>query len=324
MPQHAEAGAGRPARQPPGLPLATLLTVSDETDEHGRLLLEDAAPPTAIRKAVRAGVAMETERCPFRDTPSRLGGRMNTSAYEALRRDTAAVLDGLAWLAARCYEREPDARGTVQGLADVSKLGITLPLAAFHRSDEPVRRHGALPSYAGSIFKACRGMFSAAFALRRDVGPGATTAADVVAYADAHGHLARPGGDTVCAAPTRLIERTIAVMLTTEGARPERSGLGEVVDFEALWNVFRVEQAFNANLARYGAVLDELTRAGHRTEDPDLFEVPVRAAGQEGTFGDFTDAFLRYANNAQALMNRALGRAENAPPLTFGDVLRAL
>lgn len=319
-----QAGPGQPSRRPPGLPLATLLTVSDETDEHDRLLLEDAAPAPAIRKAVRGGVAMETARCPYRDTPSRLGGRMNTSAYEALRRDTGAVLDGIAWLAERCYEREPDARGTVQGLADVSKIGITLPLVAFHRAAAPVRRHGALPSFVASIFKACRGMFSAAFAMRHDVGSGPTTAPDVVAYADAHGHLARPGGDTVCAAPTRLIERTIAVMLTAEGAHPEASGLGDVVSFDALWNIFRIEQAFNANLARYGAVLDELTRAGHRTDDPALFDVPVRAAGQEGTFGAFTDAFLSYANNAQALLNRALGRAENAPPLTYGDVLRAL
>lgn len=319
-----QAGTGSASRRPGGLPLSALLTVSDETDEHGRLLLEDSAPERAVRKVARGGVAMETARCPYKDTPSRLGRPMNTSAYEALRRDTGEILDGLAWLG-RCYhEREPAARGTVRGLTDLSKLGITVPLVLFHRARDPVRPHGELPSYVAAIFKACRGMFSAAFDMQARQGPGETTAAEVVAYAEAHGHLARPQTGTVCAAPTRLIERTVAVMLTTGGADPDRSRLGAMVDFEPLWRFFRVEKAFNANLGRYGYVLDELVAAGRRTDDPDLFDASIHVAGEQGRFGDFTDAFLRYANQAQALLNRALERAENAPPLTFGDVLRAL
>ena len=73
----------------PGLRLAQLLTLSDQTDETGRLLLEDSAPPPAIRRAERAGISMETVTCAYPDTPSRVGGRMNASAYDALRRDTA-------------------------------------------------------------------------------------------------------------------------------------------------------------------------------------------------------------------------------------------
>lgn len=320
----AEPASGQPSRRPGGLPLSALLTVSDETDEHGRLLLEDSAPEPAVRKVARGGVAMEAARCPYKDTPSRLGGRMNASAYEALRRDTGEILDGLAWLGRCYYEQEPAAHGTVRGLTDLSKLGITVPLVLFHRARDPVRRHGELPSYIAAIFKACRGMFSAAFDLQAKQGPVEVSAAEVVAYAEAHGHLARRQTATVCAAPTRLIERTVAVMLTTTGAHPDRSRLGEIVDFEPLWSFFRVEKAFNANLSRYGYVLDELRATGRSTDDPTLFDATIHVAGEAGRFGDFTDAFLRYANQAQALLNRALERAENAPPLTFGDVLRAL
>lgn len=320
----SRADGDQQRRRPPGLRLEQLLTVTDETDEHGRLLLEDSAPERAIGKAVRAGVAMDATACPYRDTPSRHGGRMNTSAYEALRRDTAQILSGLAWLGERYRAKEPEQRSTVQGLADLSKLGVTLPLALFHRGREPVRRHGELPSSIAAIFKASRGMYSAAFDMVAAVGPGPTTAPAVVAFAEEHGHLRREQTGTVCAAPTRLIERTVAVMLTGEGADPQASRLGEHVDFESLWNLFRVEKAFNQNLSRYGYVLDQLTAAGHRTDDPGLFDQTIRVAGGAGTFSDFTDAFLRYANQAQVLANRALERAETPPPMTFSDVLRAL
>ncbi|MEX0658564.1 MAG: hypothetical protein WD080_05480 [Egibacteraceae bacterium] len=320
----ASAGGGEPVRRPPGLRLEQLLTVTDETDEHRRLLLEDSAPERAIRRAVRAGIAMDATACPYRDTPSRHGGPMNTSAYEALRRDTTQILDGLAWLGEQYRAQEPDQHATVQGLADLSKLGITIPLVLFHRGRDPVRRHGELPSYIAAIFKASRGMFSAAFDMVAKAGPGPTTAAEVVAFAEEHGHLRRAQTATVCAAPTRLIQRTVSVMLTGEGADPASSQLSELVAFDRLWKAFRLERAFNQNLSSYGYVLERLTAAGWRTDDPALFDETVRVAGGTGTFGDLTDAFLRYANQAQALLNRALERAENAPPMTFTDVLRAL
>lgn len=319
-------GGGDPqrSRPPHGLRLAQLLTITDETDEHGRLLLEDSAPERSIGKAVRAGVAMDTARCPYRDTPSRLGGRMNTSAYEALRRDTAEILNGLAWLGEQYRAREPAQAGTVQGLTDLSKLGITIPLMLFHRGRDPLRRHGELPSYVAAIFKASRGMFSAAFDMLAKAGPEATTAAEVMRFAEDHGHFSREQTGTVCAAPTRLIERTVGVMLTGQGADPAASRLGELVAFEPLWNFFRVEKAFNQNLSRYGYVLEQLLATGRKVTDPDLFDAPVRVGGGTGSFGDFTDAFLQYANQAQALLNRALERSENAPRLTFQDAVNAL
>lgn len=326
----AGAGATDPGseplrRRPPhGLRMEQLLTVTDETDEHGRLLLEDSAPPRAIRRAVRTGVAMDTSSCPYKDTPSRHGGRMNTSAYEDLRRNTAEILNGLAWLGEQYRQREPAQRATVQGLTDLSKLGITIPLLLFHRGRDPVRRHGELPAYVAAIFKASRGMFSAAFDMVATVGPQATTAAEVVGFAEERGHFRREQTGTVCAAPTRLIERTVTVMLAGHGADATASRLGELVAFEPLWNFFRVEKAFNQNLSRYGSVVEQLLATGRTVTDPDLFEAAVRIGGGTGTFGDFTDAFLDYANQAQALLNRALERAENAPRMTFQDVLRAL
>ncbi|HVM00524.1 MAG TPA: hypothetical protein VM324_14620 [Egibacteraceae bacterium] len=324
MSETAERSASQPSRRPTGKRLAELLTITDETDEHGRLLLEDSAPDRAIRRATRAGVPMRTVACPYRDSPSRKGGRMNVSAYEDLRRDTAEVLSGLAWLAEHYFRREPAARGTVRGATDLSKLGVTLPLVLFHRARDPFRRHGELPSFVAAIFKACRGMFSATFDMLGKRGGGAVTAQELVAYAESEGHLRRVQTGTVCAAPTRLIERTVAVLLTGQGADPATSRLGDVVAFEALWNFFQVEKAFNANLGQYGHVLEQLVRAGRRVDDPALFDATIRVRGEVGRFGDFTDAFLRYANQAQALMNRALERAENAPPMTFQDVLAAL
>lgn len=321
-------GAGEPAEKPftppPGLRLAQLLTIEDETDEHGRLLLEDSAPERAIRRAVRAGVSMEPVACPYRDSPSRWRGRMNAPAYEALRRDTAEILHGLAWLRERYGEREPDALGTVRALADVSKIGVTVPLILLHRGRVPYRSHGELPSFVAAIFKASRGMFSATFDMVGKRGPGPTTSGAVVEFAEAEGHLRREQTGTVCAAPTRLIERTIEVLLTGQGADPTRSRLTDVLDFDALWRFYLVERAFNQNLSQYGHVLEQLVRRGHRVDDRDLFDATIRVGGETVRFGDFTDAFLRYANQAQALLNRALGRAENAPPVTFQDALAAL
>ncbi len=211
-------------RLPRGLRLRDMLTVTDQTDENGRLLLEDSAPKRARKRAQGAGVAMKTVKCPYHDTPSRLGGDMNASAYEALRRDMGQVLDGFAWLAERYLEVERgQPRASVQVLLDTSNLAITLPLLLFHRNPDGVPAHGALPSYVASLFKAGRGLFSVAFDLRNTRGPGpAFTVADVVSCAEEKGHFARPESGRVCAVPTRLIERTIDAILT---GRPARSRL---------------------------------------------------------------------------------------------------
>lgn len=316
-PQRSRAG---------GLPLSRLLSVDDETDEHGRLLLEDSAPKRAIKQTARAGIPMQTKACPYRDTPSRHGGDMNISAYEALRRDTTEVLNGLAWLHRQYVEQEPGTRGTVQALTDISKLGVTLPLVMFHRARDPVSPYGQLASFIAAIFKACRGMYFSGFDLRADGdNPRAEVSApEVVAFADDSGHFKRPQTGTVCAAPTRLIERTVAVVLTGTGADPQASSLGKHLTFDMLWDFFRLERAFNDNLSRYGYVLEQLWQRGKTTDSSDLFDQTITVSGNRGRFGDFTEAFLDYANNAQALLNRTLGRAENAPPLTFQDIVRAL
>lgn len=171
--------------RPHGLRLADLLTVGGESDESGRLLLEDSAPVTARRRARRAGIEMDTVTYAHRDSPSRTGGRMNRSAYEALRRDTAAIFDGFAWLRARTLRTGAVEEGTVALLTTLSKLGITLPLVAFHRVRDPVPRHGALPTFAASIFKAGRGLYSATVDMAGRQGAGARpTAAEVLAFAE--------------------------------------------------------------------------------------------------------------------------------------------
>lgn len=312
---------------PRGLRLADLLSVGgDQTDEHGRLLLEDSAPKGAIRRAVRAGVPMETAACPYRDTPSRHGEPMNASAYEALRRDTTEIFSGFAWLARGFFDRDPPTRGTVQGLAGVSKLGISLPLVLFYRARDPFPPHGALPSFAASIFKASRGVYFTAFDMAGRAGgePVETTAAEVVRVADREGHLQREQTATVCAAPTRLIERTLEVILSGDRAEPRASRLAEIVDFQMLWDFYRIETAFNQSLRQYGFVLEQLMAGGMRPDSKDLFDCPVRVGDGSGSFGDFTETFLGYATTAQTLLNRVLGRAENAPAVTFSDVLQAL
>lgn len=322
--QHDRASPG-----PRGLRLADLLVVGgDQTDEHGRLLLEDSAPQGAVRRAVRAGTPMETVACPYRDTPSRHGGQMNASAYEALRRDTAEIFSGFAWLARNCFDREPTGQKSLQGLAAVSKLGVTLPLVLFHRAREPFPPHGALPSFVASVFKASRGVYFTAFDMvsTADDEPREISAAEVVRIADREGHLQREQTGTVCAAPTRLIERTIEVILTGRagGTDPSASRLAEVVEFRQLWEFYRIEKAFNRSLRQYGFVLEQLLEGGMRLDAKELFDCPVRVGGGTGSFGEFTEAFLRYATTAQNLLNRVLGRAENAPPVTFQDAVAAL
>lgn len=310
---------------PPGLSLTDMLTVGDQTDETGRLLLEDSAAKRARKKVERAGIAMKTEVCPYKDTPSRTGGKMNASAYEALRRDTAEMLDGFAWLAAHYFERQPDHRSTVRGLFDTSQLGTTLPLVLFNDGRAPVPPYGRLPSYVASIFKASRGIFSASVDILNRKGPPSRriTATEVVEFADAEGHLARRESGRVCAAPTRLIDRTLAVILTAEGADPGRSSLGSLVSFDRLWGFYSLQESFNQALSDYRYLMESVMEGGVRDQN-ELFGAVVVHEGRRQFFGDVTDAFLRKANSVQIGLNHHLGRGEPPRPLTFDELLRLL
>jgi hypothetical protein len=306
--------------------LSQILTVRDQTDETGRLLLEDSAPEMAKRKAERAGVPMTTETCPYRDTPSRLGGLMNTSAYDALRHDTADMLNGLAWLTTQYGALDPSRKSTARGLMDCSHLGLTLPLILFYRAENPFPPHGALPSYVASIFKASRGLFSAAVDFYNKKGPPerSVSAAEVVAFAEAERHLVRPNTRRVCAAPTRLIDRTIGVILTGEGADPSRSHIGDLVNFSTLWEFYTYEDSFGEALSQYRFMLNRLTESGAGSDPRRLFEARILDEGDSRSFGEYTEAFLEQANQVQTELNRLLGRAANASPVTFEDVLRLL
>ena len=301
----------------PGLRLPQLLTLSDQTDETGRLLLEDSAPSPAIRRAERAGISMETVTCAYPDTPSRVGGRMNASAYDALRRDTAEILNGFAWLG------QHDEQGAPRRLYVTSYLGVSLALALFHRSEDPVASHGQLPSYVASIFKASRGIFSFSVDLQNRLGPAAAmTAAEVLHDAEEHHHLVRPETGRVCAAPTRLIERTLTAIVTGEGADASRSRLGELVDFGVLWELFELQDRFGQALSGYRGVLEAVTAQAGPAADPSRLFSTRLADG--ASVGQRTEALLALADDVQRGMNRALGRAENAKPLGFDDVLRLL
>ena len=318
---------GAPDRAPlrPGLRLHEMLTLKDETDAGGRLLLEDSAPKKAIKRLDRAGVAMKTARSPYSDTPSRADGLYNLSAYDAFRHDLGDVLDGFSWLNRRYAERNPSHKGTVKGLLDVSNLGLTLPLVLFRRGVEPVPLHGRLPTYVASLFKASRGVFSAAVDMHNKRGPVPTTGAEVVRFADEEGHLKRPATGRVCAAPTRLIERVLDVILTGEGGNADVTTLGELVDFDRLWDFYRLQEAFTRAVNRYRFVLDRLVEGGISLYDPErLFASTIDEGGRTWNFGDYTMAFLDYVNEAQQRMNRLLDRSDQVPPMLFEDVLRIL
>ncbi len=301
----------------PGLRLPQLLTLTDQTDETGRLLLEDSAPPAAVRRAERAGIRMDTMTCTYQDTPSRLGGQMNIAAYEALRRDTADILNGFDWLGQHAEQGAP------RRMFVTSYLGVTLAMALFHRALDPVAPHGQLPSYVASIFKASRGIFSYSVDLTNRLGPSATlTAAEVLRDAEEHRHLVRPQTGRVCAAPTRLIERTLTVLITAEGADASRSELGKLVDFEVLWELYELQDRLGQALSAYRAILESLRREAGPTADPTrLFDTRL----PDGTsVGQRTDELLALADEVQRGLNRALGRAENARPLGYEDILRML
>ena len=319
---HMPAGETAPPR---GLALDRLLTLGDHTDEHGRLLLEDSASRGAQKRAKRSGVPMRSQRCSYPDSPSRQGGEMNVSAYDALRRDLAEVLNGFAWLAEHYGQVHPSGRNTVQGLLDVSNLGTNLPLVLFHRAVEPVPPHGRLPSPVASIFKASRGIFSAAVDLLNqssDAGR-ALTVADVVRFAEEHGHFRRRETGRVCAAPTRLIERVLDAILTGTGADADRSTLGGLVDFADLWAFYARQSSFSQASSTYRFVLDRLTSGGEVAPE-DLFRATVQVKGRAWSFGDFTGAFVEHANLVQAELNAVLGRADPGPPLSMDAALRVL
>jgi hypothetical protein len=310
---------------PRGLRLAELLTVADQTDETGRLLLEDAAPPEAVEGAVAAGIDMESVEGAYDDPPSRRGAPVNLPAYEALRRDTGEVLSGFAWLAARHGELASVEPGTVEALAEISRLGITLPLVLFHQGHDPIPPHGALPSFVASLFKASRGVFSASFDMLNSQHPvtGPTTAADVIAFADREGHLRRAETDRACAAPTRLIQHTVDVVLAREEADVGRSQLPQLLPFELLWEFHKLERTFSRQLARYHTLLEQAQAGGARRRR-DLFRQKVWLGTEKWSFGVLTEQFLEFATATQADLNHLLGRADGGPAVTFEDVLEAL
>lgn len=322
-PQTASApGASAP---PPGMRLAHLMTVRDQTDENGRLLLEDAAPKSARRKVHKAGIAMQMVPCPHKDTPSRYGGPMNISAYEALRHDMAGVLDGFAWLTGHYLELQPARRGTVRGLFDASYLGLTLPLVLFYRARHPVAPHRQMPSYVASMFKASRGVFSAAVDMLNRRGASAhVSAAEVVRFADDNGHLRRADTGRACAAPTRLIERTVDVILTGEGGDATQSSLGDLVDFGRLWEFYGLQDAFSRAMSNYRFLLDDIAAQTGSPDPAKLFDVVVPSGGKMQSFGQVTDGVVRQANEIQRRMNAVLERAGDAPEIDFEDLLQML
>ena len=310
----------------PGLRLAQMLTLTDQTDVRGRLILEDSAPKRAVKNAKRAGIHMKTAPAAYPDTPSRVGGLMNVSAYDALRHDLADVLNGFAWLTSRYLALYPDRRGTVRMLFDIGYVGVTLPLFLFHRRPDPIDQYGALPSYVASLCKAARGVVSAAVDLmnQSDSPEQKVTAAEVVAFADQRGHLRRPNTERACAAPTRLIERTISVMLTSEGGDATKSGLGELVDFDTLWAFCQVQDEFSRALNQYKALLDQLADSGAGDDPNLLFSAKVEINGRTQSFGALSESMLRYAQGVQAQLNAILGRGDSSATISYEELLRML
>jgi len=310
---------------PPGLRLDRLLTVTDQTDRTGRLLLEDSAPKRGRKEAERRGVKMRSSRCPYEDTPSRLGGRMNLSAYDALRHDTAEILHGFAWLHREHAAVHPAGTGTVRALFETSYLGLSLPLVLFHRAHDPVAPHGALPTFVASLFKASRGVFSAAVDMMNKRGDQApATATDIVAFAEAEGHLARPQTGRVCAAPTRLIERALAALMAGEGGDPDRSALAALLDYDQLAEFVAIQDAVSQSLSDYRFVLDHLAGGAPVPDPAQLFDRPVPAGSGARSFGELSAHLVERANAAQRGLNAVLGRSPDARPLAYREVLRLL
>ncbi|MGH9225320.1 MAG: hypothetical protein ACRD2W_16410, partial [Acidimicrobiales bacterium] len=328
-PRPVAASSSGPTRRP-GMRIGQLLALSDQTDSAGRLLLEDSAPEPAIRKARQAGIPMESAPAPYQDTPSRHGGPMNQSAYEALRHDVAEILNGFAWLAENAQAAAADdpevATGAPRRLFVTSYLGVSLAHVLFHRAVDPAPPHGSLPPYVASIFKASRGIFSFSVQLENDLGPShPMTAAEVMAYAEEHRQLVRPETGQVCAAPTRLIERTIEAILTGEGADAAKSNLGDLIEFPVLWEFYRLQDTVGELLSTFRVVMNQVTDVAPSGDPNRLFQAVIPAGPAQGQqFGQFTSGVLAQITDAQAGMNRALGRAENARAVTLEDLLRML
>jgi len=317
-----------PPWPPRPLRLGPLLTLGDETDAAGRLLLEDSAPADARRRAERAGVAMVTATCAYPDSPSRQGGELNRSAYDALREELGPMLRGFAWLAGHYLEDHPERRQSPRCLYDVSYLAMHLPIVVFRRAEAPVAPHGALAPWVAAMFKASRGIFSASVNLLNRSGAGGggeapLTAAKATAFAEEHGHLVRRQTGRVCAAPTRLIERTLGVMLTGQGADPEGVDLGALVPYEDLWHFHTTHERLNDALGRYRTTLEQAMA----TAGPDprtLFATSVVLAGERLSLGAATQRCIEEVSELQTELNDILGRRGRLGPLSFDELTKLL
>lgn len=322
------ATADRRPRPSRPLKLAPLLTLGEETDAEGRLLLEDSAPSRARRLAERRGVAMATETCTYPDSPSRQGGQYNVSAYEALRAQLGPMLCGFSWLAENYRQRCPDRAETVAALYDTSYLAMHLPLVLFHRLPDPIEAQGALPPYVAAMFKAARGIFSATINLTNQPGSRdrPLTAAQALDFAESKGHLRRRQTGRVCAAPQRLIERTLGVMLTGRGADPAGCDLATLVDFDQLWRFHLAHERLNDQLNGYRSVLERAMAAGG-AGGPDprtLFATPVTIGTARTTLGAHTQAVVTSLGEIQAELNAVVGRQGPNPGVTFEELTKLL
>lgn len=309
----------------PGLRISDVLYVRDQTDDTGRLLLEDSAPKKARKEAVKAGVAMKTATADFHDTPSRVGRAMNVSAYEAVRHDLPQVLDGFAWLVTNYTKLYPDRARSARALYDTSHMGLSLPPLLFYRADDPVGPYKKLPSHIASLFKASRGLFSVAVDLVNDAGSdgGRLTGAKVVAFAEATGNFRREATGRTCAAPTRLIERAVDVVLSGDGADAGRAELPRFVDFERLWEFCAIEDAFGEALSRYRFMLESAAGGDAYRHPRELLDRRVAEAGGQ-RLGALTDSLLNHVNMLQDELNRLLARGRCPRPLTFEAVIGLL
>jgi hypothetical protein len=98
--------------------------------------------------------------------------------------------------------------------------------------------------------------------------------------------------------------------------------LGELVDFDVLWELFELQDRFGQALSAYRAVLEQASAGAGAAADP--ARVFATRLPDGTSVGQRTEALLALADEVQRGMNRLLGRAENAKPLGFEDVLRML
>jgi hypothetical protein len=160
------------------------------------------------------------------------------------------------------------------------------------------------------------------------------TAAEVLQYAEENRQLVGPSTGRVCAAPTRLIERTLDAILTGHGADADRSGLAELVDFSMLWEVYKLQDALGKAISTYRAVYEGVTAPFGPAADPNrIFSAKIPtgfASGGAGgpaegeTFGRFTEQLLVLVNDIQGQINAVLGRAGNARPVGLQEVFELL